>query len=77
MSLAAEGRLGIYEAITPLGAGEMGEVYRATDTRLHRDRQDGRPKVPRVLQRSASTLGPVDGSDQLAGEEMSQSTSRS
>jgi serine/threonine protein kinase len=30
-------RLGPYEVLAPLGAGGMGEVYRARDTRLHRD----------------------------------------
>ena len=37
MSLAAGSRLGPYEIVTPLCAGGMGEVYRARDTRLHRD----------------------------------------
>jgi len=37
MTLAAGARLGPYEISTPLGAGGMGEVYLARDTRLHRE----------------------------------------
>jgi eukaryotic-like serine/threonine-protein kinase len=37
MPLAAGARLGHYEIVSPLGAGGMGEVYRALDTRLGRE----------------------------------------
>src|SRR5688572_20080951 len=36
MPLSAGTRLGPYEVVSSLGAGGMGEVYRATDTRLER-----------------------------------------
>jgi serine/threonine protein kinase len=43
MPISAGTRLGLYEVIAPLGAGGMGEVYRARDTK--KDSTKGRIDV--------------------------------
>src|SRR5215831_4981893 len=37
MALAQGTRIGVYEIVSAIGAGGMGEVYRARDTKLNRD----------------------------------------
>src|ERR1043165_7519643 len=37
MGLTSVTKLGTYEIVVPLGAGGMGEVYRARDSKLNRD----------------------------------------
>ena len=37
MPLSAGTCLGVFEILTPLGKGGMGEVYRAKDTKLERE----------------------------------------
>ena len=54
MTLASGVRLGPYEILAPIGAGGMGEVYRAKDTRL--DRIVAIKVLPQRLAKDASAL---------------------
>ena len=64
MALAPGTRLGPYAITTPLGAGGMGEVYRATDTRLDRtvaikvlpEHVASDPELRQRFEREAKTL---------------------
>ena len=54
MSLTLSTRLGPYEILAPIGAGGMGEVYRAKDTRL--DREVAIKVLPEAFARDAERL---------------------
>jgi serine/threonine-protein kinase len=64
VSLSAGTKLGPYEILSPLGAGGMGEVYRARDTRLERTvavkvlppHMSASPEVRQRFEREAKTI---------------------
>ena len=68
MSLAPGTRLGPYEIVAPLGAGGMGEVYRAKDTRLGRDvavkvlpqHLSSNPEIRARFEREAKTVSSLN-----------------
>jgi serine/threonine protein kinase len=74
MTLAAGTRLGPYEIVSPLGAGGMGEVYRARDTRLGREvavkvvaqRLAGEPDLKARFEREARAVAALSHPNILA-----------
>src|SRR4249919_2447756 len=68
MALTSGKKLGPYEIQSPLGVGGMGEVYRATDTKLGRDvalkvlpaEMSGDPERLGRFRREAKTLAQLD-----------------
>jgi eukaryotic-like serine/threonine-protein kinase len=74
MVLSAGTRLGPYEILGPLGAGGMGEVYRARDTRLDRevavkilsDRHVGNPEARARFEREAKAVAALSHPNILA-----------
>jgi eukaryotic-like serine/threonine-protein kinase len=68
MTLASGTKLGPYEIVAPLGAGGMGEVYRAKDTRLGREvaikvlpqHLSANPEVRARFEREAKTVSSLN-----------------
>jgi serine/threonine protein kinase/Tol biopolymer transport system component len=59
LPLPSGSRLGTYEIVAPIGAGGMGEVYRARDTKLKRD--VAIKTLPDSLSRDAEALARFEG----------------
>jgi eukaryotic-like serine/threonine-protein kinase len=66
MSLSVGTKIGAYEIVAPLGAGGMGEVYRATDTRL--GREVALKVLPASFSRDAERLKRFEQEARAAGQ---------
>src|SRR5277367_5663307 len=70
MALPTGTRLGPYEIVAPIGAGGMGEVYRAKDTRLDRtvaikvlaSHLSSSPEIKQRFEREARTVSSLNHS---------------
>src|SRR5438876_8106104 len=68
MALATGTQLGPYEILSPLGAGGMGEVYKARDTRLNRtvavkvllQHVSNKPELQARFEREAQTIAALN-----------------
>jgi serine/threonine protein kinase len=68
MPISSGNRLGPYEILSPIGAGGMGEVYKARDTRLNRDvaikvllhEVSNRPDLQARFEREAQTIASLN-----------------
>ena len=68
MTIAAGTRLGSFEILAPIGAGGMGEVYKARDTRLDRivaikvlpDHLSSKPDLRERFEREARTIASLN-----------------
>ena len=78
MALSSGTRFGPYEILSPIGAGGMGEVYRAKDTRLDRtvaikvlpSHLSSNPELKQRMEREAKAISAlqhanIDGSPRL------------
>ncbi len=63
MALASGTQLGPYEIVAPLGAGGMGEVYRAKDSRL--DGEVGIDLLPEMFSRDAERVQRLQREDKV------------